>query len=131
MVSATAFFRPDPSTSRTDDAAAARAGTAAAGAVVACAAGAPATTAPAATPAATPAAPAAHPNTLRRDTEPAKVDKAPPRCRRHPIVHGRDHLSVFAARQVADAARSGAALPLWRAAESLAIDVGPHPAAAT
>jgi hypothetical protein len=35
-------------------------------------------------------------------------------------VHGRDHVSVFAARHVADAARSGAALPLWRAAESLA-----------
>jgi hypothetical protein len=36
-------------------------------------------------------------------------------------VHGRDHVSVFAARHVADAARSGAALPLWRAAESLAL----------
>jgi hypothetical protein len=35
-------------------------------------------------------------------------------------VHGRDQVSVFAARHVADAARSGAALPLWRAAESLA-----------
>src|SRR5215217_5156064 len=106
MVSATAFFRPDPSTSRTDDAAAARAGTAAAGAVVACAAGAPATIAPAATP----AAPAAHPNTLRRDTESSKVNKAPPRCRRHPIVHGHDHVSVSAAQHVADAARSAAAV---------------------
>jgi hypothetical protein len=65
MVRATAFFRPVPSTSRTDDAALAGA---------ASATGAP----PTVVAVARPAAAAAHPSTRRRDTDSSNVDTAPP-----------------------------------------------------
>ncbi len=46
--------------------------------------------------------PRPRPSTLRRDTGSSNVDTAPPRRRRHSIVHGRDRVPVSARWRVAD-----------------------------